>query len=481
MTSSTTTTLTSDGSEYPWGIILCFVNVMDTWWGESSEWRNHVPFGWSDPGRALSWKAPARVTDSFPPLLTFQDFLSSTTSSETTTIPITTMMQQIYKYAFETPSTELGNVLSPTSLLVLVCLVFTLRQVKSKVCLPIFSQWGRQAGRHTHGHQWELQNEERIIKFGEYVFRLLYHSIISMIGILYFWNSEWWNLRNSSGRTTPPTTSTTSTPYDEAGIGTTSLWNNYPHDPILPGMAWYYLCQCAYNVDALVSLLELSFVIQWGGSSSSSGDGSSKNTSSSSSKSNPPTILHVPYLLTLSWSSTCRGDFTEMFIHHIVTNLLVMGSSFFRLTRVGSMVFLVHDVSDVPVDLSKLANFLKWKVTTIVCFITMVLVWAVTRLGIFPFVIYKSVLVESYLITQSVPPIHYYSFFWFFALLIAMIILLHVAWFGMFIQMGYLLVTKNETHDLSEHKQGEPDAFGTPPSTTTTITNGTTNGTKKHN
>eukprot|EP00543_Licmophora_paradoxa_P000594 CAMPEP_0202450002 /NCGR_PEP_ID=MMETSP1360-20130828/8662_1 /ASSEMBLY_ACC=CAM_ASM_000848 /TAXON_ID=515479 /ORGANISM="Licmophora paradoxa, Strain CCMP2313" /LENGTH=213 /DNA_ID=CAMNT_0049068111 /DNA_START=608 /DNA_END=1249 /DNA_ORIENTATION=+ len=191
-------------------------------------------------------------------------------------------------------------------------------------------------------------------------------------------------------------------------------------------MAWYYLIQAAYNLEALVSLCEISFRFD---------------------------RKHLRF----AWAPTVRGDFREMAVHHVVTNCLVLGSSYFRLTRVGSSVFIVHDVSDVPVDLSKLANFLKWKVSTALCFATMVLLWLVFRLGLLPFVIYRSVLLESHRVTTegSIDMIYYRTYRPIFVVLIGLILLLHLAWFSMFIKMGYLLIFKGERHDLSEHKAGE--------------------------
>ena len=165
----------------------------------------------------------------------------------------------------------------------------------------------------------------------------------------------------------------------------------------------------------------------------------------------------------IAWKKTVRGDFREMFIHHVITNLLVIGSSFFRFTRVGSMVFLVHDISDVPVDLSKLANFLKWKATTATCFASMVLVWCMTRLGALPFVIFRSVIQESWMVCTSghIEPIYYLHYQPLFVVLIGLLILLHLLWFGMFIQMGWLLISKGEAQDLAEHKKGEHVAVPT--------------------
>jgi hypothetical protein len=127
------------------------------------------------------------------------------------------------------------------------------------------------------------------------------------------------------------------------------------------------------------------------------------------------------------------------------------------------MVFLVHDISDVPVDLSKLCNFLKWKASTAAGFVSMVLTWILTRLGVLPFTIYWSVLTESWMVcsTGVVDPIYYVCYRHLFFVGLGLLILLHLAWFGMFIQMGYVLLKKGEAHDLSEHKKGEEEH--TPP------------------
>lgn len=367
-----------------------------------SEWRSSIPSG------LYSW-LQFRVGDvrsSFPSMLTYDDYLAGTSQD--------IGWSSAFQYAFETPSTSLGDLTTFSAMMVLFFLVLLLRSIKGTL-LPLFSSIGRKAGRRTHGNNWELDNEIRIQKFGEYVFRLGYHFIISVYGVWYFGDKEWW---------------------DDTRGGTTALFLGYPFHPVDSGMAWYYLIQSAYNLEALVSLAELSFVIQahspW-----------------------KHGTLHIP--CSISWSKTVRGDFREMAIHHVVTNLLILGSSMFRLTRVGSMVFLIHDISDVPVDLSKLANFLKWKICTAICFVTMVLFWLMFRLTILPFVIYRSVIFESYMVMEGgrIDPIYFCAYQPFFVLLMGLIILLHVLWFYMFLQMGYLLIFKGEAHDLSEHKKGE--------------------------
>lgn len=388
-----------DLTGYPPAPVVWLYNIVDTFCDPigCGNWRSILPSSMTKGWLSDDFRLSQPVTALLPPLTSYSDFLQGQPSSTTT----------LYQFAFETPSTTLADVTSPSSLLMLLILVLILRQIK-RILLPYFSGLGRKAAKHTHGKAWEEKPENaiRILKFGEYVFRLVFHSGISIAGVYYFWDKEWW----------------------KPG-GTVTLFKDYPHQDIQPGMIWYYLIQAAYNLDAMTSLLEMSFCFQ-------------KTTG---------------IFPRLAWSPTCRGDFQEMFIHHVVTNLLVMGSSFFRFTRVGSMVFLVHDLSDVPVDLSKLANFLKWKMTTAFCFVTMVLVWCMTRLGALPFVIYRSVLFESWWVCESgvIDPIYYVHYKPIFVVLIGMLIVLHMLWFLMFIRMGWLLVSKGEAHDLSEHKKGE--------------------------
>ena len=126
------------------------------------------------------------------------------------------------------------------------------------------------------------------------------------------------------------------------------------------------------------------------------------------------------------------------------------------------MIFLIHDLSDVPIDMSKLANFVKWKTTTIICFVVMVLMWVVTRLTIFPFVVFRSVLFESYenlVVRGTMDPALYEAYYIVFYLLLGALLLLHITWFLILLRIGWALVSKGETHDYSEHKGGERQVY----------------------
>lgn len=420
------------------------------------------------------------------PDLTFGEFVrarhcsssnAATASTYTTITPSSSssssfkLFVDMYDYATQTNSTALSNLTNHEAIFVLLLLLLLLRQVKS-TCLPQFATLGRKLGQVAHGPQWTTYNTDRIIKFAEYVYRLFYHTSVSIYGIYYFHNKSWWK----SGETA-------------------NLWINHPNQPIEPCMTWYYLVQAAYNVDALVTLVELSFVFSWVNpfiyssaidffvkehvvdeqqqqqllqprnqeedqekTKTGRGGEESTTTETTTIAAPPPQLLLWTPIFTLHWNSTVRGDFREMMAHHIVTNTLIFFSSYYRLTRVGSMVFLIHDISDVPIDMSKLANFVKWRITTIVCFVVMVLLWVVTRLTIFPFVICRSVITESYeylVLRGSLDPAVHNAYFLFFYSLLGALVMLHVTWFVILLRIGWTLVTTGERHDYTEHKSGE--------------------------
>lgn len=395
------------------------------------------------------------------------------------------------QFAFHTSSTNLGTINTWTSLLALIVLVIIIRTIKANI-IPIFSNLARTVSRQANGKEWEKQklNQIRIIKFGEYVFRLCFHSIISGVGIYLFFDKPWWSsvshffpLMSSSG-----IGGGSAAGEENTMLGTKSLYINWPSQPIEAGMAWYYLVQAAYNVEAMISLLEISvhikiqpiIVVD---------DGNPKSDNKSQKQQ-----WQLP--LSYDWAESCRGDFREMFIHHIFTNLLIFGSSIFRFSYIGSMVFMIHDISDIPVDLSKLANFLKWKKTTSACFLIMCITWVITRLIILPFIVWRSVLYEAWLICADgyIPPFYYNMYHFVFVVLLGFLILLHFFWFTLFVRMGYIIIRKGEVHDLSEHKKGEHynQQLGTKVNNNnnsdssgningTTIVNGSTNNNKKSN
>jgi len=404
-------------------------------------WRSHVPFGWSEPGHWLSEEFEiVDMVKLLPDMLTFEQFRtmqgynvkpgSGLLAGLEGAGDIEEWRKSLYEYTFETPSTSVANLITPTALGIVSILVLSIKVFK-RLIMPQFEILGRHLAVRAHGKEWLGTNQGRIVKFAEYVFRLCYHTFISIVGCYLFWNAPWWN--------------------EDLG-GPRTLYTDWPIDPILPSMAWYYIMQAAYNADAMISLLQISFQVKVF-----------------------PKDSKLP--ITVGWASTVRGDFEEMMAHHLVTNMLIFSSSYLKQTRIGSMVFLIHDISDVPVDLAKLANFVKWKNGTIFFFFLLCGTWCYTRLYILPCVVWMSIFWHGHEVGRGLEHlgVYFYAYQPFFISSLGALIVLHAIWFSMFLKMGYLLVTKGETHDLTEHKKGEKqNSLGKKANGASAATNGKT-------
>ncbi|XP_008336456.2 ceramide synthase 2-like [Cynoglossus semilaevis] len=78
-------------------------------------------------------------------------------------------------------------------------------------------------------------------------------------------------------------------------------------------------------------------------------------------------------------------DFKEQIIHHLATLVLLSFSWCVNYIRVGTLVMLVHDASDVLLESAKLFNYAKREDISHSIFVVFATVFMVTRLVIFPF------------------------------------------------------------------------------------------------
>jgi TLC domain len=346
----------------------------------------------------------------------FEPLLSLQQFRQEQSPPEQSFFQSLVSYV-QQPDTNLANPITMEGFGAVLIIMLLLRTIK-RVAMPMFSKFGRMAALQSHGRDWVAANEIRITKFGEYVYRLCSHTVFSLYGSVFLFE-PWW--------------------------GTEKIFDGYPKQSVDTTMTWYYLLQLAYNADAFISLLEMSVEFRKG---------------------------------RLRWSATKRGDFAEMLAHHVATNLLVFGSSALRLGRIGCMIFFIHDVSDVPVDLSKLANFVKWKVTTVTCFAIMTFTWMYTRLYVLPFrILYRAFMNGQKSMALGLSPLYYICYRHLFFAGVFSLIVLHAVWFTMFMKMLRTLLLKNEVHDYSEHRNGE----STTTATTDVVANGRGGDDKKSN
>ena len=84
---------------------------------------------------------------------------------------------------------------------------------------------------------------------------------------------------------------------------------------------------------------------------------------------------------------TIRKDFKEMVIHHLSTVGLISLSFVYGFVRIGFVVLLVHDVGDIFLYSAKSCNYMKLEFITNIVFGIFVVVFFVSRLVIFTFVV----------------------------------------------------------------------------------------------
>jgi ceramide synthetase len=104
------------------------------------------------------------------------------------------------------------------------------------------------------------------------------------------------------------------------------------------------------------------------------------------------------------WLESRRKDYVEMMLHHIVTIMLVLASLLYKEHPMGMLVLIVHDSSDVVLDMMKLANYFKLEnshgffITEFCFFLNTFVSWPLLRLYYFP----KKVIYEGVIVGESI-------------------------------------------------------------------------------
>lgn len=123
-----------------------------------------------------------------------------------------------------------------------------------------------------------------------------------------------------------------------------------------------------------------------------------------------------------------RKDFWQMFVHHVVTLLLLSLSWICNLHRVGSLVLVIHDCADIFLEAAKITKYANYQKLCDAIFGFFTIIWIVTRLGFYPRVIYSSS-VEAPQIVPMFPA------YYIFNSMLLMLLLLHFAWTYMILQI----------------------------------------------
>lgn len=152
-----------------------------------------------------------------------------------------------------------------------------------------------------------------------------------------------------------------------------------------------------------------------------------------------------------------RKDHYQMAAHHVITLILVTYSFAMNFTRVGCMIFLLHDVCDVFLQVAKLFKYSKYESGATVGFIVFLLVWMAARVFYFPVYILNSVVIDTFkfiIIPYDVKPDPH------FRILTGMLMLLyglHIIWTYMILKVAYRTVMTKSTDDVREDSDSDSD------------------------
>lgn len=181
---------------------------------------------------------------------------------------------------------------------------------------------------------------------------------------------------------------------------TSLLWEGYPHHAVSNTVQIIYLLQLAYHLEDLGAVL-----IE---------------------------------------GNTNRKDFGAMLIHHVVTALLLFGSTHLKVTRIGAIVSTLHAVTDVPKDLAKVAKTLEWDLASKLGFGTLVLTWIVARLYLYPMVYVKSAFLESGPLLEGGMSADTLRAF---HVLLSVLIGLNIMWFHMMVKLVLKIIKGGKAED----------------------------------
>lgn len=120
-----------------------------------------------------------------------------------------------------------------------------------------------------------------------------------------------------------------------------------------------------------------------------------------------------------------------MFLHHIVTVLLLAFSWTCNFHRIGALVMVIHDSADVPLDGAKIFSYLKMQRLSNAAFALLTISWIFTRIGLLP---YRIIAYSSY---YALWVVEMFPAYYIFNSLLCALQILHVIWTALILKIGY--------------------------------------------
>jgi ceramide synthetase len=138
-----------------------------------------------------------------------------------------------------------------------------------------------------------------------------------------------------------------------------------------------------------------------------------------------------------------------MFIHHIVTLMLLTFSWTVNFVRIGTLVLVIHDFADIPLEGAKICRYLHISdgISNSV-FGVFTLSWIFSRLGLLPY----RVIAYSCFWGLSLPerPVKFFPVYYIFNALLIALQVLHVIWTVLILRVAYNAIYVDGVKDLRE-------------------------------
>eukprot|EP00301_Raphidiophrys_heterophryoidea_P009171 c13511_g1_i1.p1 GENE.c13511_g1_i1~~c13511_g1_i1.p1 ORF type:complete len:381 (+),score=55.77 c13511_g1_i1:77-1144(+) len=159
-------------------------------------------------------------------------------------------------------------------------------------------------------------------------------------------------------------------------------------------------------------------------------------------------------------------DYFVMYTHHIVTLALLAGSHHLNAERFGLTVLTVHDVTDIPADLTKMANYMGLDSSTGLfltegCFAGVLLSWAYIRLYIYPVRILHSIFWHAGPVCEGTGKTAFqdpYWGCWILRIFMLMLGCMHYYWYYLFLKITYRLIQGTSAHSAgAKDYEGDSD------------------------
>lgn len=120
-----------------------------------------------------------------------------------------------------------------------------------------------------------------------------------------------------------------------------------------------------------------------------------------------------------------------MFIHHIVTVLLLSFSWTCNFHRIGTLVLVIHDFADIPLDGAKIFRYLKMQRISDIVFAIFAFSWIFTRIGLLP---YRVIAYSTY---HALSVLEMFPAYYIFNGLLCCLQILHIIWTALILKIGY--------------------------------------------